>query len=88
MPETSAAISAGTVRQWLIGRVAFYTERAPAEIDTSARLIDLGLDSVYGLTLGGDIEDEFDIEVEATLGWDHPTIEAITEFLVTELAKA
>ncbi|WP_409185979.1 integrase core domain-containing protein [Amycolatopsis sp. VS8301801F10] len=58
------------LRSWLIDRVAFYVERNPAEIGTEARLADLGLDSVYGLTLSGDIEDEFGLDVEPTLAWD------------------
>jgi acyl carrier protein len=85
MPETSIDDSAEAIRAWLIERVAFYAERRPDEIATDTALVELGLDSVYALTLGGDIEDRFGVETEATLGWDHPTIDAITEYLVTEL---
>ena len=40
-------------------------------------LAELGLDSVYALTLCGDIEDPFDLEVDPTIVWDHPTIRSL-----------
>ncbi|MCK9877842.1 acyl carrier protein [Frankia sp. Ag45/Mut15] len=80
IPE-SAAITA-----WLTGRVAYYLEREPDQIAPDAPLVGLGLDSVYALTLCGDIEDEYGLPVETTLAWDYPTVSAITEFLRSELS--
>ncbi|TQJ23655.1 acyl carrier protein [Micromonospora sp. A202] len=83
MTETShtTTATAGTIRAWLVERVAFYLERPAAEIDVSAPLVDLGLDSVYALTLCGDVEDRFGVVVEATMAWDHPTVNAMTAHL-------
>ncbi|TDD40126.1 acyl carrier protein [Actinomadura sp. KC06] len=87
MPDASTVPSEQTIRDWLIERVAFYTERAPDAVDPDVQIVELGLDSVYALNLCGDIEDEFGFEVEPTLGWDHPTVNAITAFLIGELGR-
>ena len=83
---TSPTVSTEELRTWLIDRVAFYLERPAAEIEGSAKLAEYGLDSLYALTLCGDIEDEFGIPVSPTLAWDHPTVDAIAELLVREIA--
>jgi acyl carrier protein len=70
---------------WLVGHVAAYT-RLPADaIDRAAPLTGYGLDSVAALSLCGDIEDEFDLVVEPTVAWDHPTVDALVAYLLDEL---
>ncbi|MFJ8788288.1 acyl carrier protein [Streptomyces sp. NPDC102462] len=81
------ATSTQTIREWLVDRVAYYLELTPADIDAGADLAELGLDSVYALTLCGDVEDRFGLVVEPTMAWDHPTIDAITAHLAAELAR-
>ncbi|WP_405937299.1 acyl carrier protein [Streptomyces sp. NBC_00726] len=81
------ATSTQTIREWLVDRVAYYLELTPADIDAGAELAELGLDSVYALTLCGDVEDRFGLVVEPTMAWDHPTIDAITDHLAAELAR-
>lgn len=80
------------VRDWLIEKVAFYLEQPATAIEPNVKLVEYGLDSVYALALCGDIEDEFDLEVEPTLAWDYPTIDAITgllgEMITEKKAKA
>lgn len=80
------ALDEAAVRGWLTERVAYYLERSPADIDPDTRLVGYGLDSVYALTLCGDIEDEYGLEVDATLAWDYPTVNAIVEVLVARLS--
>ncbi|MEB3963720.1 acyl carrier protein [Streptomyces kunmingensis] len=75
-----------TIRTWLTERVAYFLDTEPAEIAADDLLVEIGLDSVYALTLCGDVEDEFGILVEATLAWDHPTIDALTAHIHSELA--
>jgi acyl carrier protein len=75
-----------SLRAWLIGRVAYYVERAPHEVDPDAKLVGYGLDSVYALSLCGDIEDEYGLEVDPTLAWDYPTVNAIVEVLAGQLS--
>ncbi|GAB3958483.1 hypothetical protein GCM10029978_003510 [Actinoallomurus acanthiterrae] len=69
------------IRDWLTQRVAEYLERSPADIDPSAMLAEYGMDSVYAMSLCGDIEAEYDLDVEPTLAWTHPTIDALAAHL-------
>ncbi|MFF2045908.1 acyl carrier protein [Kitasatospora sp. NPDC058170] len=73
------------IRDLLLGLVASYLEKPVAEIGSDVKLVEYGLDSIFALTLCGDIEDEYDIEIKATLAWDHPTVDAITAFLYETL---
>ncbi|MGW2957754.1 acyl carrier protein [Streptomyces sp. NPDC001220] len=83
----SATASPEAIRTWLLDRVAYYVECAPADIDEGAQLTEMGLDSVYALNLCGDVEDHYGLVVEPTMAWDHPTVEAITAYLAAELAR-
>lgn len=74
------------LREWLIGRVAHYLSAAPETIRADVPLADYGLDSVYALVICGDIEDHYQIVVEPTLAWDHPTIDALAAHLGKEIA--
>ena len=67
------------IGDWIADRIAEYGSVDAATFDASTRLSDLGFSSVYALTLCGDIEDEFDIEVEPTIVWDHPTIKELAQ---------
>jgi acyl carrier protein len=86
--QDSAPRTPDAIRDWLVERVAYYVERPAEEIDVAEQLVDIGLDSVYALTLCGDVEDRFGLVVEPTMAWDHPTVEAIAEYLSQELAAA
>ncbi|MEW9533751.1 acyl carrier protein [Microbispora sp. NPDC049125] len=71
---------------WLTEKIAMYLAIAPEAIDPTTPLAEYGMDSVYALSLFGDIEDELGLEVEPTLAWDYPTIVAIAGYLCEELA--
>jgi len=75
------------IETWISERIAEYGSINPASFDTSTRLADLGFSSVYALTLCGDIEDQFDIEVEPTIVWDHPTIHELAEAVLERLEE-
>ncbi|HEV7710357.1 MAG TPA: acyl carrier protein [Asanoa sp.] len=90
MPDLTAPIGADPatdLEQWLVERVAFYLEVRPEAVDPDATLVELGLDSVYAMTLTGDIEERFDIEVEPTIAWDHGSVRKLAGFLRDELAR-
>ncbi|MFJ8147800.1 acyl carrier protein [Streptomyces sp. NPDC096048] len=86
-PTAPETVPAADIRGWLVERIAFYLECSTEEIDEDAPLVDIGLDSVYSLTLCGDVEDRFGLAVEPTMAWDHPTVGAITAHLTEELAR-
>ncbi|MEO6089055.1 MAG: acyl carrier protein [Umezawaea sp.] len=71
-------MSADILRSWLITRVGAYLDRAPADIDTTLPLAEYGLDSLTAVALCADLEDEYGIEADPVLAWDHPSIDALT----------
>ncbi|MGW4207273.1 acyl carrier protein [Lentzea sp. NPDC004789] len=76
-------MSADTLRPWLTGRVAAYLDRAPDEVDTARPLAEYGLDSLTAVALCADIEDEYGIEADPMLAWDHPSIDALAGVVAT-----
>ena len=73
---------------WLVERVAIYLRRDPAEIDPGEPLAAYGLDSVAALSLCGDVEEDFDLILDPTAAWDHPTATAFAEHIAKELGAA
>ncbi|MEZ3159165.1 acyl carrier protein [Microbacterium sp. BWT-B31] len=73
------------IEDWLVGRVVAYGKAAADSFTNDTPLSDLGLDSVYALTLCGDIEDEFQLDVDPTIVWDYPTIRELAKG-IAELA--
>lgn len=79
---------ATTVQAWLEGRVVAYGKVDAGSFTPDTPLAELGLDSVYALTLCGDIEDEFGLEVDPTIVWDHPTIRDLSHGISERLVAA
>jgi acyl carrier protein len=72
-----------SLNAWLVERIAGYVGRAPEEIATDVSLSEYGLDSVFALTLTGELEEYLNVDVEPTVIWDHPTIEALSRALLS-----
>lgn len=72
-----------TLRTWLTARVADYLDRVPADIEPTKPLAEYGFGSLTAVALCADIEDEYDIEVNPVLAWDHPSIDALTAVVTT-----
>lgn len=79
-------ITASAVQTWLTDRVLAYGKATPDGFTPDTPLSELGLDSVYALTLCGDIEDQYGLEVDPTIVWDYPTIRELADGIV-ELAR-
>ena len=71
---------------WLTTKVAGYLNVAPNTIDIDTPLADCGIDSIMAMTLCADLECERGLAVDTTIVWDHPTIDAIANYLVAERA--
>jgi acyl carrier protein len=69
---------------WLTIKVAGYVNVPPDTIGIDTPLADCGIDSASGLTLCVDLLDEKGFDVETTIVWDYPTIEAMAAYLVAE----
>jgi acyl carrier protein len=87
MEYTGTDVSVPAVRDWLVDRVAFYLERPADQVDPATLFVELGLDSVYALTLCGDIEEQYAVAVDSTLPWDYPSVDALAAHL-SELLSA
>jgi acyl carrier protein len=86
MDDSATDTSVDAIRTWLTGRVAFYLERRPEQIDPDVPFVEIGLDSVFALTLCGDIEEQYDLAVDSTVPWDHPTVSTLGAHLAGELS--
>ena len=75
-----------SLRQLLAECVATHLEKPAGEVATDASLASYGLDSVYVLAIAAELEDHLDISLDPTVMWDNPTIDALSEALVRELA--
>jgi len=78
---------APAIESWLMGRVVAYGKIDAGTFDSETPLAELGLDSVYALTLCGDIEDEYQLDVDPTIVWDHPTIGELAGGISERLAR-
>ncbi|GAA4902218.1 acyl carrier protein [Streptomonospora salina] len=81
MTADSGVPEISDIELWLLGRLAFYLRCTEDDIAPETPLAELGMDSVYAVTLVGDIEDVYDLEVDPTLAWDYPTARAIAGYL-------
>jgi acyl carrier protein len=75
-----------SILRWLTTRVASYLEVPVHMVDAMVPLAELGVDSVYAVSLVGDVEAHFDIEVDATMIFDYPTLAHIAEFIDSAVA--
>jgi acyl carrier protein len=69
------------IRDWLRTQVASYVDLPPEEIAFDVPLAAYGVDSVYALTVIGDIEEYLQVVLDPELIWEHPTIEALATVL-------
>ncbi len=79
------------LREFVRERVQKVLRLAPDQVPGRAeRLMDLGFDSLMAVQLRGLLNKElgFDRPLPATLMFDHPTIDAIAEYLLTRLDDA
>jgi acyl carrier protein len=74
-----------TIQNFLITQVAALQSIDPADIDVREPFATYGLSSVAALTISGDLETFLSRRLEPTLVWDYPTIQLLSEFLVSDL---
>lgn len=86
--SSPSPVSSAELQAWLITHVAQYLGLPPEEVDIHTPLLDYGLDSIFSISLCGELEDWLHISVEPTLVWEYPTIDRITTFLHGVLSQA
>ncbi len=75
------------ILRWLTARLASYLEVPASAIDPMVPLAEMGVDSVHAVSLVGDVEAHFDIDVDPTMIFDYPTLFHIAEYIGTTVAE-
>lgn len=63
-PSMSISTDATSLTGWLMDRIRLYDQIDPELVTPEAPLPELGLDSIYALTLCGDIEDTYGVPID------------------------
>jgi acyl carrier protein len=79
MDALSATVT--EIRDWLVERVAAYTEMPTDDVDPTADLVDLGMDSLNRVEIGLEIEEIFKFELEPEFFRRCVTIDDVAEAL-------
>jgi len=85
----SAIITKDEIRSRLVDMVARALESPPEKIRSDILLSKLGVDSMAVVDISTQLETWLRIEIEPTIVWDYPTIDAISSYLEEQcLARA
>ena len=77
------------MRAWMIDYVARLLGVDPGEVDPSGSFEHAGIDSSGAVGMSGDLEDLLGTQFETSLIYDHPSIDALVDHLVSlRLVKA
>jgi acyl carrier protein len=75
------------ILRWLTTQLASYLEVSASTINPMVPLAEMGVDSVHAVSLVGDVELHFDIDVDPTMIFDYPTLSGIAGFISTAVAE-
>lgn len=78
-------LSEGTIRQWLVKRLAQQLKVDPNEIDTGKEFEAYGLDSIVAVRVSGDLEKLVEQRLSPALLFEHSNIDELSSYLATEL---
>jgi acyl carrier protein len=73
--------------RWLTARLAASLAVPATTLEPMVPLAEMGVDSVHAVSLVGEIEAQFDIDVDPTLIFDYPTLSHIAEYISTAVAE-
>ncbi|KAA9132919.1 acyl carrier protein [Microbacterium caowuchunii] len=85
MSENPARSTGPHLLAWLIDRIRFYGQVDEQDVTPHTPLTELGLDSVYVLTLCGDLEDTFGLVVDPPYLAGFGTLDDLATDLATRL---
>lgn len=72
------------LENWFLDEIAQHTERPVAEIDPDQPFAALGLDSTVIISLTGEMEDKWGLELDPTLVFEYPSISRLLNYLEAE----
>lgn len=70
------------IEDWLIAYLAQLLEIEPSKIDPRLSFDEYGLDSSSAVVLTGDLQEWLGRDLDPTLLFDYPTIEALAQYLI------
>ena len=76
-----------SILRWLTAQLASYLEVSATAIEPTVPLAEMGVDSVHAVSLVGDVEAHFDIDVDPTMIFDYPTLAHIAEYIDDAVAE-
>jgi acyl carrier protein len=79
-------MSKDAISNWLVDWIARELDMTAAEIETARSLLEYSMSSVTATILVGDLEDWLDLRLAPTLVWDFPSINAMTDHLMEQIA--
>jgi acyl carrier protein len=82
---TIEKISAQEIQEWIVSYLAELLEVDTDEIDVTVPFDRYGLDSSAAVGMTGDLETWLETEVDPTLLYDYPTVEALVGHLIAQL---
>lgn len=71
------------IQDWLRAKLAELTRKNADEIATDAPFTDFGLDSIVIVSLSVDLEDWLGVSFDPTVFWEYPSINKLTDWLLT-----
>jgi alkylation response protein AidB-like acyl-CoA dehydrogenase/3-oxoacyl-(acyl-carrier-protein) synthase/acyl carrier protein len=75
----------GALSAWLVQWCVSHLELPASSIDTSQPFSNLGLDSNDAVRLARDLGQRIGLDLDATLAWNFPSIDSLSEHLAVEL---
>lgn len=75
------------LQNWFVTRLAELLEVDPDEVEVDIPFDRYGLDSSAAIGLTGELSELLEIEIEPTLLYDYPTVEALTNYLSKQLEQ-
>ncbi|NWA29720.1 acyl carrier protein [Pseudomonas gingeri] len=83
LTQTCPTLSASELSHWLATRIAQYVNLPLDAIEPDEPLSEYGLDSVYALTLIGEVGAHLGVDVDPTVIWDFPTLRTLSQALAS-----
>jgi acyl carrier protein len=75
------------ILSWLTTQLASYLEVPTTAVSPTVPLAEMGVDSVHAISLVGDVEAHFEIDVDPTMIFDYPTLSHLAEYIDTAVTE-
>jgi len=76
--------SRSELETWFLSEIAAHSERPISELDPEQPFAALGLDSTVIISLTGEMEDKWGVELDPTLVFEYPSVSRLLSYLEAE----